>query len=113
MVIDVHAPLTAFLIEKRKKDAKFTLAPDGVHLNAQGHRRLGETILHAWGVESTIEPDASLLKLMTQRMTLLHDAWLSDVGHKRPGVKPGLPLTEAIEKAKKLEAKIESLISPK
>jgi lysophospholipase L1-like esterase/pimeloyl-ACP methyl ester carboxylesterase len=111
MLIDLHTPMTQYVAEKRKKDSQFTLSPDGIHPNAEGHRLLGETILRAWGIESTSEPDAELLKLMQQRMTLLHDAWLSDVGHKRPGIKPGLPLDEATAKAKELDALIQPLVA--
>lgn len=110
MVVDLHAPLAEYVAEKRKKQARFTLTPDGIHPNATGHRLMGETILRAWGIESTTEPDAALLKLVTQRMSLLHDAWLSEVGHKRPGVRRGLPIDEAIAKAKQLEARIKPLV---
>ena len=113
MVIDLHKPFTEYLTEKRKQDPQFTLSPDGIHPNDEGHRLLSETILHAWGIGSTTEPTAELLKLTTQRMTLLHDAWLSAVGHKRPGVKDGLPLDEANAKAKELEKKIDLLVSEK
>jgi len=33
----------------------------------------------------------------------MHAAWLTEVGHKRPGMKPGLPLAEARELVAKLE----------
>ncbi len=110
-VIDVHTPLSEAMVQHRKSNPKFTFMPDGIHPNAQGQRLMGETILRAWGVKSTIEPDAELLKLMTQRMRVLHDAWLSHVGHKRPGVKAGLPLAEAIAKAKELDGKIAPLVN--
>jgi hypothetical protein len=110
MVVDVHTPFVAHLAEQRKKDAGFTLTPDGIHPNAEGHRLLGETILRAWGFESTTEPDTELARLVMQRMALLHDAWLSEVGHKRPGVRAGLPLDEAAAKAAELETRIEVLV---
>ncbi len=110
MVIDVHGPLTNYVTEKRKTDAKFTVTPDGIHPNAEGHRIIGQTILHAWGIESTTEPDAELLKLVNERTTLVHDAWLSEVGHKRPGIKAGLPVDQAMAKAKELDARIEPLV---
>jgi lysophospholipase L1-like esterase len=111
MVIDLHTPFLEYLKEQRKTDPRFTLSPDGIHPNAAGHRLLGETVLRAWGVESTSEPDPELLKLVTQRTTLLHDAWLSEVGHRRPGVRPGLPLDEARAKAAVLERQIEALVA--
>lgn len=111
MVIDVHTPLSQYVASRRAKDLKFTLSPDGIHPNAEGHRLLGETILRAWGVQSSFEPSAELAKLVHQRTSLLHDAWLSDVGHKRPGVRPGLPLDQAIAKAKVLEGQIRPLVA--
>lgn len=110
MVVDVHTPVTEYVAEQRRSDPKFTAAPDGVHMNAAGHRILGEVIVKAWGLESNAEPDAKLLQLVTQKTALLHDAWLSKVGHKRPGVKAGLPLDEAMAKANELEKQIETLV---
>ena len=109
MVDDLHTPLIEALKEKRQDNPKFTFAPDGVHPNAEGHRILGETLCKAWGLEKTTEPSPELLKLVQQKTSLLHDAWLSEVGHKRPGVKPGLPIKEANTKAKQLETQIQAL----
>lgn len=111
LVIDVHKPLAEFVSERRKSEPAFTLSPDGIHPNAIGHRLMGETILTAWGVESTNEPDEKLLNLVVRRTALLHDAWLSEVGHQRPGVRPGLPLQEAQTKADELAAEIASLVA--
>ncbi|MDA1015266.1 MAG: SGNH/GDSL hydrolase family protein [Planctomycetota bacterium] len=110
MVIDIHTPITERLAAERKQNPKFTLAPDGIHPNAAGHRLMGETILHAWGIESSAEPSAELLGLVMQRTRIVHDAWLSAVGHKRPGVKTGLPIVDAVAKVAELDAKIEPLI---
>lgn len=107
MVVDVHAPLSRYTTQQRLSNPDFTLAPDGIHPNAEGHRILAETILAAWGVPGTEQPDAELLKLVTQRGSLLHDAWLSHIGHKRPDVKPGLPIEEAQTQAAELLQKIE------
>ncbi|GAB4147535.1 MAG: hypothetical protein Tsb009_20790 [Planctomycetaceae bacterium] len=113
MVIDLHTPLAQYSAEQRKKNPKFTLSPDGIHPNATGHEIMGRTILHAWGVESTNPPDTVLLNLMSQRTRIIHDAWLSKIGHKRPGVRPGLPVAQANAKAKELDAKIAKLVQKK
>jgi len=47
---------------------------------------------------------------VTKRQSLLHDAWLGAIGHKRPGVKQGLPLEKAQAEAKQLAAKIERAV---
>lgn len=99
MVVDLHTPLTRHLAEQRKRDPKYTLAPDGVHPNPLGQRMIGETLLRAWGVAKIKEPGGKLSSIMQRRMELLHDAWLTSVGHKRPGVKKGLPLEAARKQA--------------
>ncbi len=111
MVIDLHTPLAEYVSKKRKKSETFTLSPDGIHPNLVGQQLMGQTILQAWGVESRHEPNPELLKIVTQRTMLLHDSWLSEVGHKRPGVKAGLPVGEATAKAAKLEAAIQRMLS--
>lgn len=110
MVIDIRTPMAEYAAQQRKTDPAFALSPDGIHPTADGHRLMGEAVLKAWGVESTLEPGAELLKLVRQRMSLLHAAWLSDVGHQRPGIKEGLPLDEAQAKAAELDQQINALV---
>ncbi|NDH95658.1 MAG: G-D-S-L family lipolytic protein, partial [Planctomycetia bacterium] len=47
-----------------------------------------------------------LLPLVTKRLNLLRDSYLSAAGHLRPGVRPGLPLDDAIREADRLTAEI-------
>lgn len=109
MVIDLHTPVTKYVEAKRKKDPDFTMSPDGVHVNNEGHVVLAKAILTAVKVDFSDDPDPKLLKLVDQKTRLLHDAWLSHVGHKRPGVKAGLSIEDAKKKAGELEAKIKEL----
>ncbi len=110
MVIDLHTPLNKYIQAERKKDADFTLAPDGVHCNQTGHRMIADQILSAWDVSSGSEIPDQLFDLIRRKQRILHDAYLSDVGHKRPGVKPGLPVDEARSKAAELDTQIEALV---
>ena len=106
-VVDLHSPVKAYLAERRKKDPDFVMSGDGVHLNDEGHRLLAAAMLKAWRIEG--DPaglDAKVLELVVQRQKILHDAWLGHVGHKRPGMKAGLPLDEAEGRATAIEAKI-------
>ena len=112
LVIDLHTPVNAYVAKKRKSDPDFTMSPDGVHVNGEGHRVLARAILAALGIEEHAS-DAALANLVEQRQRLLHDAWLSYVGHKRPGMKPGLPLDEAKAAAEKLDKQISSLLKKK
>ncbi|MHC4877459.1 MAG: SGNH/GDSL hydrolase family protein [Planctomycetota bacterium] len=109
MVIDLHAPLLRQMSEARKSDAAYTLAPDGVHPNPEGHRILARTIMDAWNIDRSQSVGPDLQKLVNQRQSLLHNAWLSHVGHKRPGVKAGLPLDEANAKAQAIAKQIANL----
>lgn len=61
---------------------------------------------------STNRRAAELLKLVQQRERLLAAAWLTDVGHKRPGTAVGLPLAEAQAKSAPLTEKIRELARP-
>jgi lysophospholipase L1-like esterase len=106
MVIDLHTPVNAYVAMKRKINAEFTMSPDGVHVNHEGHTVLARTILTQWGY-SVQEVPTELLELVVERQKMMHFAWLSHVGHKRPGMKAGLPMEEARKKSQLLERKID------
>lgn len=53
-----------------------------------------------------------LLKLISQRQRLQTDAWLNEVGHKRPGMAKGVPVAEADAKAAELQKQIHQLAQP-
>lgn len=109
MVIDLHGPMSEVARAKKSQDPSFTLSPDGIHPSPEGHRVIANTILKAWGLPELTPESETIFPLVHRRSTLLHDAWLSEVGHQRPGVKEGLPIAEAQEKAAGLEVEIEKL----
>ena len=109
-VIDLRTPVLQYVSERRKKDPEFTMSPDGVHLNVEGHTVLANTILTAWGHKPRFAKARAVLKLVEQREVLLRDAWLSHIGHTRPGVKPGLSLSDAEAKAGEMQKRIEGLV---
>jgi lysophospholipase L1-like esterase len=121
-VVDAHGPMNRFLAERRRSDPNFVLARDGVHANAQGHWLIAREILRYLGAPDEIfssdSPEAlvnscpggaEVLKLVQQRQRLLKDAWLTHVGHSRPGMNKGKPLPEAEREAEELESKIRAL----
>ena len=110
MVVDVYSPSMDFWIEQRKKDPTFTVAADGVHCNSTGHRTLAEAILKAWGITKWVETTGEMTQLSNQQGAVLHDAWLSHIGHKRPGTGAGLPLPEAEAKAAAIEKQLKPLV---
>lgn len=122
-VVDVHGPMKAFILEQRKADPEFTVAKDGVHPNNLGHWLIAKAIMNE-GKEvnefakyadgeaavAAYPHGAEVLKLVEQRLALMHDAFLTATKHQRPGVKAGLPLPEAKQKAKETETKIAELL---
>jgi lysophospholipase L1-like esterase/pimeloyl-ACP methyl ester carboxylesterase len=119
--IDIHTPINAYVAERRKTQPDFTLAGDGVHLDATGHRLIAREILRAWGAPEETLPSAiapmqpqnsalPVLALVHQRQRLLTDAWLTDIGHTRPGMATGEPLAEAKRKAQLQESQIREAV---
>ncbi len=126
-VVDVHGPMKRYLAQTRRRDPGYRLADDGVHVNANGHWLMAREILRHWGIRDrgvaeavngeqvlADRPDGlAILKLVQQKQRLLKDAWLTATGHKRPGMKRGLPLEEAQRRAQGLDAEIRTLIGQK
>jgi lysophospholipase L1-like esterase len=110
-VIDLHGAMTAALAAERAKDPAFTFAKDGIHPNEAGHQVMAQPVLDAWGIKAKVSPE--LFKIVHQKTSVLRDAWLSEIGHKRPGVKAGLPVAEATAKAAELDAQARKLLSEK
>lgn len=110
MIVNLREPLIASLKNKRAKDAMFVFAPDGVHINDSGHAMVAEAVANAWGLKGDLKAKKELVYMVGKKQNLMHGAWLSHVGHKRPGMKPGPPLAEAKRKAKEMNAQIEWLV---
>jgi lysophospholipase L1-like esterase len=127
IVIDIHDPINLYLAAKR-----VILASDGVHIGSEGHNFVARELL--FQLESVrpsfrlvddkgaiktdllkfdSEEEREILKLVQQRQRLRKDAWLTHVGHKRPGMNKGKPLEEAEAEADALAVKIISLQDPK
>lgn len=111
MVIDTYTPMAKCLADKRKTDPKFHFAADGVHMDAAGHEVLAKAILQAWGIETWRQADDELRRAVKAKESILHRAWLSYVGHKRPGVSAGPMLNIAQREAADLEQKITKLVA--
>lgn len=114
-VLDIHTGMAQALAEKRRRDAQFTYAKDGIHPNAEGHLLMARPLLQEWDLKVTAEgtPEhvqgAAIFEAVQKKQNLLRDAWLTETGHKRPGVKAGLPLAEAQKQAAVLDAKAREL----
>ena len=124
-VVDIHGPMNQFVTEQRRRVPAFSLAGDGVHPNAVGQWLMARPLLFylAGTVDwaSSDDPQVvfrqrphglELLSLIQQRQRLLKDAWLTSIGHRRPGMGTGLPLTEAQAQAALLDARIAAMLAP-
>ncbi len=118
-VIDIHSAVNQFLAQQRQTEPKFTVSPDGVHPNEQGHWLMAREVIRELGgsaeVTAPSNPSAlpqPILTLVRQRQSILKDAWLTTVGHQRPGMSPGKPLPEAEQAAKEITAQLTKLIRP-
>ena len=118
-VIDIHSAVNQFLAQQRQTDPKFTVSPDGVHPNEQGHWLMAREVIRELGgsaeLTSPSNPSAlppSILTLVRQRQSILKDAWLTTVGHQRPGMNPGKPLPEAEQAANEITARLTKLVRP-
>lgn len=123
-VVDIHAPMKRYLDEHRRDDPSFRLARDGVHLDETGHWLIAREIIRHWGVAGGDAPSIEralasrprgpeILAQVRRKQRLLKDAWLTAAGHKRPGMKAGLPLEEAERRATEIDAEIRTIASPK
>jgi len=124
-VVDIHTPMSRYLAQRRQRDPDYFLADDGVHCNDTGHWLMAKEILLHLGAPDVANDDAveamlanqprgdAILKLVQQQQRLLKDAWLTDTGHKRPGMNPGLPLAAAQSEAATLSDQIRALVVAK
>jgi lysophospholipase L1-like esterase len=129
-VADVHYPMKKYLEAHRKIDASFgidgfALANDGVHPGEAGHWLMAKQLLLYMGEKDAYKfsdimsamadkPNGiEVFKLVAERQGLMKDAWLTAAGHNRPGMKTGLPLTEAQVQAGQIEEKIQALLNAK
>jgi lysophospholipase L1-like esterase len=121
-VVDIHTPMRRALDEGRAKNPAFKFADDGVHPGREGHWLMAREILTQFfgaKLEGVARAEdlfpghgREIRKLVHERMVLLFDAWMTQIGHQRPGVtggpdaKPGPPTTEANAEAAELAKRI-------
>ena len=120
-IVDLHGPMNRALVQGRQANPQFFLAGDGVHPGEQGHWIMAKTILVHLGLNDLASVDGAtdllgkypngpqVLKLVQQKQRMLKDAWLTDTGHKRPGMNKGIPLADAQTKAVELTRQIHQL----
>ena len=105
IVIDIRTPMVTEMLRPQRQDTKATVVPDGVHYSLDGHGIVASRLWGAWNLTPTKPadgPNEEWFRIVSCRQRLLHDAWLTHVGHSFPGMKAGLPLDEAKAQANKI-----------
>ena len=103
-VIDIRPRLRTLIARERAANPRFRYSQDNIHPDDRGHELLGDVVLEGlWAklkLPETPQPgSAARLKILGEAQRQLRLSWLSEIGHKRPGVPKGLPLEEASKKA--------------
>lgn len=116
-VIDLHFPMKHHLECARSEDESYKLANDGVHPGDEGHWLMAREILlhlypeypkyNSWEEYLESEPYVKqLYDLVYKSQDITKKAWLTKIGHKRPGIPVGLPIDEANVEVDKIRKKI-------
>lgn len=98
IAVDIRAPMAAEMKRQQQGASKAAILPDGIHYSLDGHRIVASKLWAAWKLGPAMPTDGTdeeLFRLVGRRQRLLRDAWLTHVGHKRPGMNAGLPLDKA------------------
>lgn len=123
-VIDIHWPMKKYLEDQRLKDSTFKFAEDGIHPDNTGHFIMAKQILINLGETkiagaSTMQDflsgyknGDSVFHLIEKKQAISKDAYLTFIGHKRPGMNVGLPLPEAERQCADIDKQILTLIKP-
>ena len=119
VVVDLHTAMSKELKSRRKSNSEFTFQPDAVHPNPAGHELIAAVMLDRLLDDETLDKDSremlspgakldeDTLRLIRQRSHLWRDAYLTETGHKRPGIKSGESLPVAQQQSKLLTKQID------
>lgn len=74
-------------------------APDGVHPGPEGHLMIARSVWPAIASFLNLSPnvrfaEGDAFNKILERHNLFKLAWLSETGHKRPGIPAGVPIAE-------------------
>lgn len=112
LVVDIYEPIQTFLTKQRQSDADYAMSSDGVHFDMDGHRIICREILEGLAIQPVEAKITDQFRnLVKSRQSVWHAAWLSHVGHQRPGMKAGLPMQQAKTVTLPMERKLEQLKS--
>ncbi len=113
-VVDIRPALRDAIADEKSRDRSFRYASDNVHPGDTGHRLIADAVLEGiWPLlKLNGKPEAgsaARLKAIGEAQNALKLAWLTQTGHKRPGLPKGVSVAQAeqqaaaaLEKARKL-----------
>ena len=107
--IHTHCVMENYFLKQRKDNPDFVMSGDGVHINLEGHALLARFITNKLGYKYVDVP-AEVFNAINSQRKIMHAAWLSHVGHKRPGVAAGLPMKQARVKSEEFNSAIDAAI---
>ena len=115
-VIDIHTPMNVELKARRDSDPNFKFAGDGVHAGRDGHWLIAEALIDAafshLAALDALEDRPEIMALVQQRQRLRKDAWLTWIGHQRPGMNKGKPIEDTEHEADELALKLANATDP-
>lgn len=123
-VIDLHFPMKQHLEIARCQDESYKLANDGIHPETEGHWIMAKEIISylypgflkydSWAkVLDNIPNMDKLYDLVYKAQDITKKAWLSEIGHNRPGIPDGLPIDEANDEIIEIRNGMSVLLPPK
>ena len=122
-VVDLHVPMKRESMEQRLSQPDFSFSPDGVHPDQSGHLFMAKQLLLYLGyseiaqskdIKNTLmqfRNGMEVFELIQKRQQISKNAWLTAIGHKRPGIKAGLERSEAEQQQNEINIKIETLLT--
>ena len=116
-VIDLYTPLYESFRDEGADDSDTApsgatgeaMTSDGIHPTDAGHAVIADIVLEQWNLPSVAWP-APAMDLATRRMAIMRDSLLSQIGHKRPGMPPGMAPQRAQAEADSLDGQIDAMI---
>ncbi|HYK36113.1 SGNH/GDSL hydrolase family protein [Alloacidobacterium sp.] len=118
-VIDLHAPMDAYLAKQRKTDPDFSFAKkDGIHPDIAGHLLMAQIVLRGLGIPfasgnlqaelKTVEADP-LFALIKEQREVRSAGWLKYVGYTRGETVKVDSVADVEKQNTELQAEIDAL----
>lgn len=97
-VVDMRPELGRQIREAKKRNPRFIYAGDGVHPGQEGHfmiaRAIWPPLASILRVPARVRfPEGDEFRKALERHNLYKLAWLTETGHRRPGIPKGVPVS--------------------